>query len=430
MSGVRALARGVDGLLTRPVLLAGAVLAVSLGVIALVLNVVLGHYPQTWVGTAIAPDYLAHWTGGRLLLEGRTGVLYDRDAQHGLQRALTGGQSGVAWFVGPPLSALAYAPLALLPYVASAAVWTVVSVVLLVASMLLLRPMLARLGGRDYPLVVLAVAATQPVLDLVGIGQDSALSLLLWVSGIRLLRAGRDGWAGAVLALGLVKPQLFALVPLVLLAQRRWRALAAWSAAASALLVASSLLVGPSVLPDWLGTLGSAQYQDLVQSTQAWMMQGVPSLLLAVTPLSVSGVAQVVGYLVAAGLVLAVLGAAWRSPRAVVPIWALTCLTAVVSSPHVLGYDLVVALPALLILLDRHDRTLVRLSLVALVVLSWTGWPRHAIAGGWPWPASALAASWCTVPLVVLWWVLWRDSVAADAEPGDPVPLALADGRR
>jgi hypothetical protein len=222
----------------------------------------------------------------------------------------------------------------------------------------------------------------------------------------------------------MVKPQLFLLVPLVLLAQRRWRGLAGWCASASGLLALSLVVVGPDVLHDWVTMLRSDRYQDVIQSGQSWMMQGVPSLLAAISPTQLSGPAQAVGYLVSAALVAALALVAWRAPRAVLPVWTLACLTTVVASPHLLGYDLIVALPALLYLLDRHDVRRVRLWLVVLAALSWSSLPRHRWAGGASWPWVAAAASWCTIPLLVLWSVLWNDCRALGEHVGEPAEVA------
>ena len=417
-------ALGVDALLTRRTIGTLAVVVVALGLVALVLNLALGHLPRTLVGSAVLPDYLAHWTGGRMLLDGRLDQLYDPEVQRSLQTGITGGAPEVAWFVAPPLTAVLYAPLAALPYYLSCAVWTIVSIALLAASLWLLRPLLPRLGGAGYGVVVLAVLATQPVLEVVGIGQDSALCLFLWVCGLRLLAADRDGWAGAVLALGLVKPQLFVLVPVLLVAQRPWRALATWSAGASLLLAASVLVVGPGPLWVWLELLPSDRYAHQVQSTQAWMMQGVPSFLAAITPAGATGAAQAIGVVIALVLLVAFAVAAWRAPReALLPVWALAGLTTVVTSPHLLGYDLVFALPALLSVLDRHDTARVRLSLLLIVALTWTSLVRHRVAGGLAWPWVVIAASWCTVPLLVLWGVLWRDCRSLGAADDDRATL-------
>jgi hypothetical protein len=69
----------------------------------------------------------------------------------------------------------------------------------------------------------------------------------------------------------------------------------------------------------------------------------------------------------------------------------------------------VFAVPAILYVLDRHDSTLVRWSVLALVLLTWSGFPRHDLLIGLPWPITVLGVAWGSVALAVLWVVLWRD---------------------
>ena len=374
-----------------------------------ILNVVLGDSPLTVIGNPLLPDYLAHWTGGRFIVDGNAHSLYDRQAQYRLQAGVVGESNQVAWFVSPPAAALLYAPLAALPYVPSALAWAVITWALLAASLLLMRPMFPRLGGRDWIVVALAIAATQPLLQLIGSGQDTALSLFLWVAAVRLLWAGRDIAAGALFALGLVKPQLFALAPVVLLAQRRWRALGSWAAFASGMALASVAVVGVDGVLQWLALPFSDLYRSMVQVDQAWRMQGLPSLVAAIAPASWASVADAVGLVIALVVVLLFARTAFRAaPSAYAGVWAFACLTTVVAAPHLLEYDLVFAVPALLYLLDRHDSPRVRWSLVALVVLTWSGFPRHDLLIGWPWPVTVLGAAWGAVALAVLWFTLWR----------------------
>ena len=154
-------------------------------------------------------------------------------------------------------------------------------------------------------------------------------------------------------------------------------------------------------------------------------MQGLPSLISAVAPDPLSSAAEVLGLLVAAALVLLFVRTVFRAPRsAYAGVWAFACLTTVVAAPHLLEYDLVFAVPALLYVLDRHDSSRVRWALLALVVLTWSGFPRHDLLVGQPWPITALGAAWGAVALLVLWVVLWRElelvrrtpEVAAPAE--------------
>jgi hypothetical protein len=402
--------------LTRRLILVVCGVVVAVSVVFGILNVALGDSPLTLIGNPVLPDYLANWTGGRFLVDGDADELYDRAAQYELQASIVGRSDSVAWFVSPPITAVLYAPLALMPYVPSALVWAAVTIGLLLASLLLMRPMFPRLGGRDWIVVAVAIAATQPLLQLIGSGQNTALCLFLWVAGVRLLASGREVAAGSVLALGLIKPQLFVLVPVVLVAQRRWRALGAWAAVASAMALVSVAVVGVDGVVEWATLPFSELYRSLVQDQQAWRMQGLPSLLQAVAPDALARPAEALGLLLAALLVLAFVWTAVRAPRsAYAGVWAFACLTTVVAAPHLLEYDLVFAVPALLYVLDRYDSTRVRWALLALVVLTWSGFPRHDLLVGQPWPVTVLGVAWGAVALLVLWLVL-RDGLEREIE--------------
>ena len=409
--------------LSRRLILVVCGVIVAVATVFGILNVALGDSPLTVIGNPVLPDYLANWTGGRFLVEGDAGILYDRDAQYRLQATIVGPSDSVAWFVSPPITAVLYAPLALLPYVPSALLWATLTIGLLLASLVLMRPMFPRLGGRDWIVVAVAIAATQPLLQLIGSGQNTALCLFLWVAGVRLLGSGREVAAGSLFALGLVKPQLFVLAPVVLLAQRRWRALAAWAATASAMALVSVAVVGVDGVVEWIGLPFSDLYRTLVQDEQSWRMQGLPSLITAVAPDSLSSAAELLGLLVAAVLVLLFVRTAFLAPRsAYAGVWAFACLTTVVAAPHLLEYDLVFAVPALLYVLDRHDSARVRWALLALVLLTWSGFPRHDLLIGQPWPITALGAAWGAVALLVLWVVLWRELETVRRTPEVPAP--------
>src|SRR5262249_47568642 len=153
-------------------------------------------------------------------------------------------------------------PFAVLPYVPSAFLWTASTVLALAVAARLARPLVPRLSERHWSLVLLAAAATAPVFELVGSGQGSALSLLLWVAGVRLALARRDTAAGVVFALGLFKPQLFFLPPLLFLCLWRPRALLGWTATAGALGAVSALLVGPEGIHRWILLLASPFYRE------------------------------------------------------------------------------------------------------------------------------------------------------------------------
>src|SRR5205823_610860 len=119
-----AAAAAVDRLLTRRRLRGYLAIFLAVWVATLLASVAFGHPPRNMAGKPILPDFLAHWIGGRLLLDGQTVRLYDPDVQHALQTQVVGEQDALAWFVNPPFMAFFYAPFAALPYLPSALAWT------------------------------------------------------------------------------------------------------------------------------------------------------------------------------------------------------------------------------------------------------------------------------------------------------------------
>ena len=385
----------------------------------------------------LVPDYLAHWTGGRMVLDGRAGELYDASAQLDVQVGALGPTSGLSWFVSPPFVALLYAPLALLPFTVSLLVWKLLSLALLLIALHLARPLAPACLQQRWRLVVLAVAAAEPTFSALANGQQTGLVLLLWVAGSRLLVARREVAGGAVLALLLVKPQLVFLVPVVLLARGQRRALAGFTATALVLLGASALVDGGRGLQVWSGLIASEAYRHGVQVGQSGKMQGVGALLISVLPPSASGASEIVGFLAAAVVVVVLLLRLRRRHRegwSVTTVWAAVAATTVVASPHLLDYDLLLLLPAALVLLGDRAQRRGRLALVALFLLSWTIPLRSGLATRTEWPLTLAAAAWGSVPVLVIWWQLMarRGEVGPlrDDNPGlgPPAVHAVPDG--
>ena len=358
------------------------------------------------VGRLKFADFVARYTSGRLLLTGDAAHLYDLAAQEAMQRQLFGPSDYLSLFVSPPFSALLYLPFAALPYLPGAILWMFVSLIWLAGSAALLRPLVPRLGG-SWGGVLIVAAGSQPVIELLSIGQDSALALLLWVAGIRLSLARRDGAAGIVFALGLFKPQLFFLPPLLFLCLRRPRAVMTWAATAGGLGVISLLLVGPDGMRAWFELLASPLYQTAAQAEQAWKMLSFTAFFRALLPVSLGGVAELFGLLL--GLVFAAFFVvlALRSRHLVagreVPLWGLASVTTFLASPHVLIYDLVVLIPSALLLIEARADRRVRVALAALALLAWTAIIRNGLFGALPWPLSILGGSWDALPLLALW---------------------------
>ncbi len=378
-----------------------SIIVVAMGV-ALVLARMIPNAPT------LLPDYAARWSAGRLLLTGRLSQLYDPGVQAALQHADLG-SAGLSWFVSPPFVAALFAPLALLPYEISCLVWTGLSAGSLVLSLHLLRPWAPPVLNTRWPTFVLVTFASYPAVELLGGGQDTALVLLAVVGGMRLLSSGHDLGAGAVLAVGCIKPHLICLIPVLLLAQRRLRALGAFAITAAVWLVVSLSLVGVPSFLSWLSLPGSPLYSGAVQRGQAY--KGVSASAWITDVGGPGGPSWWLALATFAGLALVVPGARtlFRGPLSVPMSLAVALFTTVVAAPHVMVYDLVLMLPALPVLAATAWTASTRVTLAGIFVLTWLTPLLHTVAGRVPWPLSLVGAPWAALLVVILWRGILRE---------------------
>jgi alpha-1,2-mannosyltransferase len=252
-----------------------------------------------------------------------------------------------------------------------------------------------------------AVFSSAPVFELLGDGQDAALSLAIVVGGLRLLEGGHDLTAGAVLALGLFKPQLLALIPVLLFVERRWGALGAWMLVAASLAGLSLALIGRDGVASYRALLESDLYRIGISEGLRWKMQSLPALLEALFPPELrprgAGLARDALPMAVAATVLVFALYCDRerrgNPRSIKLPFALTLLLDACANPHFLLYDAAILLVPSWILLDSAaDDPRLTVALLALYLLLWTAPFRHALMGDLAWPLSVPAASWAAVP--------------------------------
>lgn len=400
------MSRRVDSLITAERLRLYPLVFIVGSVVAVTISSIVRIADPTIQG-AFMPDYLAHWTGGGLLMSADPSRLYDPETQFAFQKRALGTEVGLSWFVSPPIVAALYAPFALLPYDISGILWLMLSTVLLIWCALSLKSLAPTLMGRKRNVVILAVLASAPVFELLGGGQDSAFALAVWLIGIRLLNSHHNVWAGTVLALGFTKPQLIVLVPLVLLATRNFRALASFITVCGILLGISVGLVGVDGLLRWLEALSSPLYTQEVQHGQAWKMLGLPSFVLGLLPPALGSLMAPVlmwsALPIGAGILLFGLHKARTQAVDTQTIWICTLATTVVFSPHFLTYDAVLLIPVIVYLIDVRPSRFIRVSVVCVFGLLWLIPVFHVAAIQLPWPLSAIDAPWAAIPMAAIW---------------------------
>lgn len=284
-------------------------------------------------------DFVVYWSALRLLVSG--GDPYDPGAMEVTIHSVRPGRAwgrGVAWNL--PWLLLLLAPLGWLPFDIAVRVWLLLNLGLIGWTVLLIwqafRP--DGKGGVVALVVGLLFGGTLSALQM---GQITVLVLLALVLCIRWLMAGRDFCAGAILLLATIKPHLAYFCVFLLLVwtirERRWRVWLGGSVALVAALVLSWLM-----LPDWL-------------SSYLALMRDAPVLTYSTATLG--GVAQQlwgVGWLRWSGVLLIPL--AWPFTRLIArygwPIsLSLALLISLPLAPYGFGFDQLMLLPAILLLL-------------------------------------------------------------------------------
>lgn len=319
---------------------------------------------RTRFGTDLGADHAGFYTAGWILNHHRAVDLYDNEFQNRVHHELHPHlEPEVSLpFVHPPFVAVAFRPLAMLPYAWSFAIWLLISLSLyLVGLLVALRT--TNLSAAERLTAVLAALSFEPfVMECWQGGQLSAVGFCCLAIAVSLDLSGRRFTSGLVLGLCLYKPTLLVVVVPFLLVTRRWRTLLGLTIVGTALALLSIACVG------WDGTM--AFVEKLLGFSQHATAAGPLELktwkyvdLNAFTRLLVGGPGSVQQLLM---LALAVPALAWILVRAfrIDPLdegqtrlaWASVLLATPVINLYVGLYDSVLAVLGALWLVDGTRR--------------------------------------------------------------------------
>lgn len=377
-------------------------------------------------------DFLAFYTAGHFLRAGQGEAMYDLKAVRRFQRQveqeaqLAGGGTAPYW--NPPFYAWAFAPLSGWPYRVALGVWWAAGLMCLGGAIVLLCRMLPEgTTWRTWGLVPLLVVISPPALQAFVHGQNTFLSLLLLAGTVSLWRAAAGGgpvrWRGwtvptALLAgmsagLLLYKPQLGALVALVLVVSLGRRALLGVVLSGTALLLISLWTV-PGGMEGFLGrvpgNLRWMQEQQYFWERHVTLKAFWRLLIQGQEPGGTWSVSGVLWGLSGVGLGSLLASAAyrfvrqrdphygsgpWRAPESRDALIAASIVCMPLLMPYYFDYDLLLmAVPAVLFARERleeregalsaGDRWLVRLWVAFYAVLyvspALAGWTRVQVA--------------------------------------------------
>ena len=291
-------------------------------------------------GKPLGADFPSFWAASKLALGGQAPLAWQVGPHFAVQRAAFGGAGiGYSAFFYPPPYLLACLPLALLPYLPSLAVWLVATAGVMARA---LKPLIR--DGRTW----LALAAYPAVLSNLGHGQNAFLTTGLFAFG--LLQVEKRPWiAGLLLGLLVIKPHLALVLPVILIGSGRWKTVVATGATALALCGVSYLAFGSDAWSGFMatGTLARAALeQNLVGNEK--MQSAFAAVRLLGGSLTVAWTVQAVVSFTGLSLL------AWGSLkcRDTEARAAMAASAALMVSPFLLDYDLMLAAVPLLWLLQ------------------------------------------------------------------------------
>jgi Glycosyltransferase family 87 len=309
-------------------------------------------------------DFQQFYLAARMPLHG----LYDVDAFQDLQRSLFPVDEQNILFLPlyPPTTALAFGPLAFLPYLWALGVWTAISFICYVIAG---RMLLFQTETVWRPVVFWGLAGFFPFLVSLRAGQLVPVLLLIVVAGLHK----RNGWLLSLLAL---KPQFAAGLLFVLLLRRQWKLCATFLAGIGLQFALVVAIAGPEPVTEYVQY--ASVYLDharMFTFPDGWVH-------------SISGTAGRLAH-VAVLIVVSILLAAmrrndWRIESAIAVAFML------LFTPHLLLYDLVLlVVPAILLLPDWKIPAAIAVSSATIAM------PLHAYTGlsSVPWVLVILIAT-------------------------------------
>jgi hypothetical protein len=363
---------------TYPLLMGGVFLLIA------VANFAGGKGLLDAAGNVVGADFLAFYTGARLLDEGRLAVAYEAGpdfsfpAQYAVQREILAPQRppGVHPFVNPPHAALLYWPFSQLDYGAGVAAWWACGLLALGLAVRRLRDELEGLQRWSSARLFGACFLFVPTMAWVGYGQVTAFTLWIYTESFVSLRRGREVWAGICLGCLAYKPQLAIGPAVALLVSGRWGAVVS-GALCGILWLGIGVAIDPAAAAAYLDL--SARLPEMIRA-EGYDAYGLHSLVgfaaLLLDPTS-PRLAEALAWVLSLGA-LGWLAMAWhRTPwRPGTEGWDLrmagTVALGLVVSPHLYLYDLMLLLLPVGVLVAHRSGRPDRPPLGGGLVLAWT----------------------------------------------------------
>ena len=307
------------------------------------------------VGRLKGSDYVQFYVMGSLVHEGRADALYDPHA-HLIEGQRTIHPKLELYAAHPnygPQVALAFLPLALLPYGWSLAVFLTLSMVCYAIAVWIVWRDCDALRGHGRLVAVLA-AGSPLLLNVVRYGQASVVALIALALALAAFRRERLFLAGFAIGCLAYKPQLGVLFAIVLVAARQWRVVTGAATAVAAQLAVGWAVAGSETMMRYAAELWLLARDPRLIARHASELHSVRGFVTLLVPHPAIVTACSVIALVAA-IALAV--RTWLSPAPLAVRFGVLIVLTILGSPHLISYDLLLLTLPLLLFADWAVRS-------------------------------------------------------------------------
>jgi arabinofuranan 3-O-arabinosyltransferase len=283
-------------------------------------------------GRPFGDDFINYWSAAYLALHDRVAEIYNVEAFHAFEKTVAGPLLSGYHYSYPPVALMLSVPLALIPYVPGLFVW-------LTAQWLAFYRVLKGIMP-DGGALLLALATPAVLISAVG-GQNGALTAALLGGGLSLIER-RPYLAGVPLGLMIYKPHLAVLVPVALIAGRKWRTFFSTGATVAILLALSVAVFGVDLWAHYFRNANVLRHVILEDNGVAYGVDyRMVSVFVAVRPL---GASVDTAYMIQAGFglfAMAAVAAVWFKDVAPGLKYAVLLLGTCLTTPYLQDYDLV-----------------------------------------------------------------------------------------
>jgi hypothetical protein len=190
-------------------------------------------------------DFLNLYSAATFANEGRLDDLYDPEALRQFQQTIAPENPSVIPFARPHFYAVALIPLSWLPYDTAFWSWLALQTVILLACW----AWIAKRFGADGLVIA---AFFFPAATGIPHGQDAAMLLALTIASFAAHERKADRLSGLLSGCLLFKFHLVLLLPVAMLAQRRWKMLTGFLATTAALAAVELAIAGPTGIAAYL----------------------------------------------------------------------------------------------------------------------------------------------------------------------------------